>query len=361
MKILLIGEFSNLHSTLAAGLKSLGHDVTVVSDGCGWMENDSDIYLSRSGYDLYNSIKYLGKVHNNFRKFKNYDVVQINNPSFLDLNIQRNLYFYRFLQKNNAKVFLGAFGSDYFWEKTCLENKILKYSDLFIGKAPLDIYKCSWAGTQLEEANIEIAETCNGIISCLYEYKIAYEPYYKEKLKYIPLPINTDLLHYVQKGNNEEKIKFFIGIQKLKTKLKGTDLMLEMLTKIQEAYPKEVLINKVESVPWSQYVKIMTESDVILDQLYSYTPAMNGLIAMAQGLVLVGGGEPEMYELLNEKNNFPIINVFPSREDIYDKLEKLILNKKNIPEISQNSRKFIEKHHDYINVAQQYLDFWNSK
>lgn len=361
MKILLIGEFSNLHSTLASGLKLLGHDVTVVSDGGGWMENDSDIYLARLGYDFYNSVKYLGKVHNAFRKLKNYDIVQINNPSFLNLNMQRNLYFYRFLLKNNAKVFMGAYGTDYFWEKTCLENKALRYSDLFIGNTPLDIYNCSWINTPLEDANVEIAETCDGIISCLYEYNIAYEPYYKEKLKYIPLPINSDLLHYKKKGNNEEKIKFFIGIQKLKTKLKGTDLMLEMLTKIHEAYPNEVQINKVESMPWSQYVKIMAESDVILDQLYSYTPAMNGLIAMAQGLVLVGGGEPEMYELLNEKNNFPIVNVFPSKEDIYDKLEKLILNKNNIPEFSYNSRKFIEEHHNYINVAQKYIDFWNSK
>lgn len=361
MKILLIGEFSNLHSTLANGLKLLGHDVTVVSDGSGWMENDSDIYLSRSGYDFYNSIKYLGKVHTAFRKFKNYDVVQIKNPSFLDLNTKRNLNFYKFLLKNNSKVFLGAFGADYFWEKICLENKFLRYSDMFVGKTPLNIYESGWLSTEKEEVNIEIAETCNGIVSCLYEYQKAYEPYFKEKSKYIPLPINTDMLQYNQKGVEGDKIKIFIGIQKLKSKLKGTDIMLEELLKIQSAYPKEVLINKVTSLPWSQYVKIMAESDVLLDQLYSYTPAMNGLIGMAQGLVLVGGGEPEMYELLQEKNNFPIVNVLPTREDVYDKLEKLVQNKKNIPEISWNSREFIEKHHNYINVAQQYIDFWNCK
>jgi glycosyltransferase involved in cell wall biosynthesis len=361
MKILLLGEYSNLHSTLAEGLKLLGHDVTVASDGCKWMENDRDIDLSRSGFDFYNSVKYLGEVHNKFRKFKDFDVVQIKSPSFLDLTIKRNLNFYRFLLKNNTKVFLGAFGTDYFWEKACLENKTLRYSDLFIGDKPLDIYKCEWQESQFKEANIEIAETCNGIISCLYEYYKSYEPYYKNKLEYIPLPINTDLLPFKQKGKEQDEIKFFIGIQKLKTKLKGTDILLDALMEIQSAYPKEVVINKVTSLPWSQYVKTMSESDVILDQLYSYTPAMNGLIAMSQGLVLVGGGEPEMYDLLNENDNYPIINVYPSKEDIYDKLEKLILDKNNIPEISSNGRKFIEKHHSYIKVAQQYVDFWNSK
>jgi glycosyltransferase involved in cell wall biosynthesis len=361
MKILLLGEYSSLHNTLAEGLRILGHDVTVASDGCKWMENDRDINLFRSGHDFFNSIKYLNRVHNVFRKFKGYDVVQINSPSFLDLKIKRNLSFYRFLLKNNAKVFLGAFGTDYFWEKLCVENKTLKYTDLFIGEKPLDIYKCEWMGNQFQDANIEVAETCNGIISCLYEYYKAYEPYYKDKSAYIPLPINTDLLSYKQKGIQEDKIKFFIGIQKLKSKLKGTDLFLEEIIKIQNAYPKEVSVNTVTSLPWKEYVKTMSESDVLLDQLYSYTPGMNGLIGMAQGLVLVGGGEPEMYDLLKENNNRPIINVFPSKEDIYSKLEMLIENKKNIPELSSDSRRFAEQHHNYIKVARQYIDFWNSK
>ncbi|GGF25621.1 glycosyltransferase family protein [Flavobacterium limi] len=362
MKILLVGEYSNLHATLAQGLRALGHDVTVASDGSKWMENEKDINLSRPGYDFYNSVKYLGKIHHTFRKFKGYDVVQINSPTFLDLKIKRNLNFYRFLLKNNAKVFLGAFGTDYFWEKLCLENKVLRYSDLFIGDKPLDIYKCEWLKTPFfKEANIEMAETCNGIVSCLYEYYEAYEAYYKDKLAYIPLPINTDVLEYKQKGTGQDKIKFFIGIQKPKTKLKGTDVMLEELLKIQQAYPNKVQVNNVTSIPWSKYVKIMSESDVLLDQLYSYTPGMNGLIGMSQGLVLVGGGEPEMYDLLNESNNHPIVNVFPEKEDIYNKLESLVHNKKSIPEISANGRRFVEEHHNYIHVAQQYVDFWNSK
>lgn len=361
MKILLLGEYSALHSTLAEGLRLLGHDVTVASDGCKWMENDRDINLSRTGYDFFNSIKYLARVHNIFRKFTGYDIVQINSPSFLDLKIKRNLNLYRFLLKNNAKVFLGAFGSDYFWEKLCIENKTLRYSDLFVGEKPLDIYNCEWTGNKFQDANIEIAETCNGIISCLYEYYKAYEPYYKDKLAYIPLPINTDLISFKQKSVEKDKINFFIGIQKLKSKLKGTDLFLEEMMKIKKAYPTEVVVNKVTSLPWKDYIKVMSESDVLLDQLYSYTPGMNGLLGMANGLVLVGGGEPEMYELLHENNNHPIINVFPSKEDIFNKLEMIIENKKSIPEISINSRRFVEQHHNYVEVAQKYVDFWNSK
>ena len=42
MKILLLGEYSNVHHTLAEGLRVLGHEVTVASDGDGWKGYDRD-------------------------------------------------------------------------------------------------------------------------------------------------------------------------------------------------------------------------------------------------------------------------------------------------------------------------------
>ena len=47
MKILLLGEFSGLHWNLAEGLRALGHDVCVASDGCGWRNYPRDIALDR--------------------------------------------------------------------------------------------------------------------------------------------------------------------------------------------------------------------------------------------------------------------------------------------------------------------------
>ena len=47
MRILLLGEYSNVHATLAKGLKALGHDVTVLSNGDFWKDYPRDINLSR--------------------------------------------------------------------------------------------------------------------------------------------------------------------------------------------------------------------------------------------------------------------------------------------------------------------------
>lgn len=364
MKILLLGECSNLHWTLAQGLRKSGHEVTVVSDGSKWMGNERDISLVRDGYDVKSTIKYLFDIYKNRDKLKGYDVVQIKSPLFFDLKAKRNLQLYKYLKKNNDKVFLGAFSSDYFWVKVCMDKKTFRYSDYFIGDKPTNIpladtLAAGWLHTDKKDVNIEMADTCDGIVACLYEYYMAYEKDYPEKLTFIPEPINLDELTFVERNPASRKIRFFIGIQKDRSQLKGTDIMYKALQKIEAKYPDQCEIVKVESVPYHEYIKIMSESDVILDQLYSYTPGMNALAAMAQGITAVGGGEPEMYELLGEVENKPVINVLPTEEDVYDKLESLIKNKDRLHESSKNSFLFIRKHHDYLNVAQEYVKAWS--
>ena len=43
MKILLLGEYSNVHHTLALGLRALGHRVVVVSNGDFWKNYPRDV------------------------------------------------------------------------------------------------------------------------------------------------------------------------------------------------------------------------------------------------------------------------------------------------------------------------------
>ena len=47
MKILLLGEYSNVHATLAKGLRALGHEVLVVSNGDFWKNYPRDIDIKR--------------------------------------------------------------------------------------------------------------------------------------------------------------------------------------------------------------------------------------------------------------------------------------------------------------------------
>lgn len=364
MKILLLGEYSSLHWTLSQGLRILGHSVTVASDGDGFKGYQRDIDLIRKSSSIKDTLNTLSTVLRNLKNFKGYDVVQIINPCFTQLSVSINLRLYRFLRKHNKKVFLGAFGDDSFWLKACLSNEVFKYSEFFVNDKRNELSANKrleelWINSDREQLNKEIADSCDGIISCLYEYYVAYNiiPEYKNKLAYIPLPINVDNILY-NKQVIPQKINLFIGINKARSEFKGTDIMLKALIEVCNKYNSVTNMIVAESVPYDDYMKMMLDAHVVLDQLYSYSPAMNGLLSMAMGKILVGGGELEMYELLNEKQNKPIVNVVPSESDVYNKLEHIIKNKELISELSENSRLFVEKHHNYIKVAQQYIDFW---
>jgi len=105
---------------------------------------------------------------------------------------------------------------------------------------------------------------------------------------------------------------------------------------------------------------MMDGSDAILDQLYSYTPSMNPLLAMSKGIICIGGGEPENYEIINETELRPIINVEPHYESVYKEVEQLVLHPERIPELKRQSVEYVRKHHDYLKVANQYLAYWES-
>jgi hypothetical protein len=87
---------------------------------------------------------------------------------------------------------------------------------------------------------------------------------------------------------------------------------------------------------------------------------MNALEAMARGLIVVGGAEPEHYALIEETTLRPIINVQPNEESVYRALKDLALHPERIPQLKRDSIEYILKHHDYVKVAQHYLDAWEA-
>lgn len=366
MNILLLGEYSRLHFSLAEGLRSLGHQVTVASDGDGYKQYDRDVDLSRGGSGLIRTVKDLFYITKKIKSFNNYDIVQIINPCFTTLNTEINKYYFKQLKKQNRKIFLGAFGVDSVWLKAALDKELFKYSEFHINREDTNleynkIILQRWSNTSREKLNDYTAFNADGIIACLYEYYKAYKKDYSHKLKYIPLPIQLASLPYNPIVTPPNKINFFIGIDKDRSQFKGTDILLRVLRQIQEKYPLEVNILPVESVPYTEYQQLLAQSHVVLDQIYSYSPSVNPLQAMAQGKIVVTGGEPEIYDLI-DKTAFPrpIINVFPTEKGVWNALEYIIDNKSQLPKWSAQGRLFVEKYHDARLVAQQYLDFWDS-
>lgn len=365
MRVLLLGEYSNVHWTLAEGLRSLGHDVVVASDGDGWKGYPRDVDLRRTSLSATGALRYAFRLMQAFPRFRGFDVVQLINPIFLSFKAERIYPFFRYLRRHNRSVFLGAFGMDHYWVKAGTDCRTFRYSDFNLGpelrcNADNDTWERDWLRGPKGRLNIRVARACNGIVAGLYEYYASYVAEYADKLRFIPFPIRTDRARFVERGHGP-KLRFFIGIQRSRSVYKGTDVMLRALQRTVERYPDACEMVRVESVPFDEYVRLLAGSDVLLDQLYSYTPAMNALEAMAHGLVVVGGGEPENYELLGEQTLRPIVNVRPDEDDVCRRLAWLVEHRDQVPRLSRESRLYVERHHDYRLVARAYLDFWRSR
>lgn len=361
MKILLLGEYSNVHATLADGLRALGHQVTVASNGDFWKNYPRDISLTRKEGKL-GGLMLIAKVYALLPKLRGYDIVQLINPMFLELKTKRIFAIYNYLKHHNKCVILGGFGMDWYWVNTCSFNSPLRYSDFNIGdkkRTNRDAIKeqQDWLGTDKEKLNKLIATECDGIVTGLYEYWVCYHPAFPNKTTFIPFPIRPK--NVILKPHTG-KLKLFIGINKNRNEYKGTDIMLKVAQDIVQRYSDRVELRIAESIPFKEYVKLMEGSDAILDQLYSYTPSMNPLEAMSKGIICIGGGEEENYEILDEKELRPIINVQPSYESVYNELEELVLHPERINTLKQQSIEYIRRHHDYIKVAKEYEAFYKN-
>ncbi|MBP3537909.1 MAG: glycosyltransferase, partial [Muribaculaceae bacterium] len=114
----------------------------------------------------------------------------------------------------------------------------------------------------------------------------------------------------------------------------------------------------VENRPYEEFTRLLRNAHVVLDQIYSYTPATTALLAMAYGLNVVSGGEPEYYDFIGERDKRPIINAPIDVEPLTDVIEDIILHPELIRERGRRSREFVEKHNDCRVVAHRFLDFW---
>ena len=369
MKILFAGDASNMHNTLARELRKMGHEAIVASDGSRWMNTGRDINLERKPGKL-GTLNYLMKIRRALPQMTDFDIVEIASPIFLRLKPHRIAKVFDYLKQNNRRMVLSALATDMVYYDACHDGHTYRYSDYMLGNEPSPYVGSSeyiaqqqdnWKEPFMREHSDHILAGIDGVVTCLYEYYAAYKPLLGDRVVYAGLPIDTEALEFRPLNEVPSKVRLFIGIQRDRHVIKGTDRLLAAMKRAHDRYPGITELEVVENLPYDEYIARMRDSHVILDQLYSYTPATNALIAMAQGLVAVSGAEPEYYDLIGETVNKPIINVSPLVEgDIDHKLSWLIEHRDQLPQMARASRAFVEKHNAAPIVAQRYLNFWNT-
>lgn len=367
-RILLLGEYSNVHWTLAEALRSLGCDVTVASGGDAWKGYRRDVDLSHR-LTLWGHVSFAFRLLLALPRMRGYDIVQLINPVFFEMRPALHRFIFDYLRRSNRVLVLGAFGMDYYWVQVNRDIRPMRYSDSNMGGEPrtdavarkdMEI----WIGTDAERLCRHVACASDAIVAGLYEYWVTYGlaegGCLKGRTVFIPFPVAVakDGCSMPQVLRQDAPLRIFVGISKGRSQYKGTDIMMRAAERLRHDYPDKVELLVAEGVPFAEYRQMMDGSDVILDQLYSYTPAMNALLAMSKGIVCVGGGEPEHYDLLGEAELRPIVNVEPDEKCVYNALEALVLHPERLPELKRQSMEYVHRHHDPRNVALRYLDLY---
>lgn len=366
MRILLIGDYSNMHSQLGCALRMLGHDVTVMSDGCNFQNTARDIDVTRRPGKLSGAMltfRLLGPLH---RHMRGYDVVALQNPHFVTLKPKRLRYIFDRLCGENRSVFLTAAGFDTAYLDMALDpNGPLRYSEWRLGDRPAPFALshaadlAAWRTPEMRAYHDYVYSRLTGVVSALYEYHIASAAVLgDDKVAYGGIPVDTRLLKPFDMQGSDECVNFFLGRHRERQTEKGTDLLETAARRIVGRYPGHARLAIVENRPWAEYVQLMQSSHVVLDQIYSYSPATNALIAMSHALATVSGAEPEFYRFIGEDKSFPVINAPTDVDALTETLDAIVRERATLAGRGRESREFVVRHNDHLTVARRFVDAW---
>lgn len=375
MKILLIGEYSRLHNSLKEGLQKLGHEVTILGFKDGFKDYPVDFPLEKkwdsgfrkkiklavlvlTGFDISSYLTYrqFWKKRN---KFKDYDFAQLINENgfFCDYTHEKKILKYIF--EHNKKVFLLSAGDDYMYVNYNFkhpENPSIVQPYLSGKIADKDFSNVLKYKTKpFEKLHNYIYENIQGVIATDIDYHIPLQNHPKY-LGLIPSPVNLDKFPKRALEINE-RIVIFHGINRESYFKKGNDFFEKALEIIKDKYRDKVEIVIVENVAYQQYINLYDKANIVLDQLYGHDQGSNGLEAMAKGKVVFtnASGLFEKHYNLTEK---VAVNGLPDVDYLVNELSFLIDNPTEIIALGKRARIFIEREHNYVTIASNYLALW---
>ncbi|GEA62000.1 glycosyltransferase [Vibrio comitans] len=381
MKVLLVGEYSGVHSNLKSIVGNKA-DVTTISDGDGYKSYKRDINLSSEYPWYYRSymvhvLEFLGlKGLRSFyldrdiiRELKGHDVVQlINTAPISRYGSLANFLLIRYLKENNKKIFLSAVGDDFTWVSYSL-NGSFKYSAmdrLSFRTLKSYLYSLKYIyGFGYRILDRYVLNSVKAIIPGLVDYDIPYRGNTK-KTTLIPLPIKWESYDKAIQLYNEhvsdvmvekENLIIFHGWQKGKENRKGNDVFDDVINSLKDDIDFDYRV--VSNVSYDDYLTSFTDSTLFFDQLFSYDMGMNALIGLANGKIVFSGFEA--HSCLDEYPSIHTIgiNATPDSKQLRKNIE-LVLRDFNLRKsIIRNGLEYIIKHHNPAVISDAYLEVWS--
>ena len=379
MKILLVGEYSRLHNSLKEGLIAKGHQTVLISSGDYFKKIGQDYSFHSS---ILSDYWIFQKPNNLLHKLTGIDLVKV----------ERAMRFYFLIPKLNGFDHVQLINSDAIGTFPLLSRilykklfkKIKSRSLLICGdETPIIDYllknelRYSILTPYFEDTSLKkefqfplkysqknyrktfnwLVQNCQSLIASDLDYKIPMKKM-DYSVNFIPNPINTTKLKY-QEPIIKDKIIIFLGINRGSYKKKGIIFFEKALSIIQEKFNTKVEVIVSENIPYKKYINLYNKAHILMDQVYAFDQGYNALEAMAKGKIVFTGAEKE-FETHYNLNKKVAINALPDVDYLVAQLSFLIENPEELIAMGKRARTFIEKEHDYVKIAEKYLNVWKT-
>lgn len=357
MKVLLVGEYSGVHTNLKKGLEKFGVNVLLISEGDAWKKFDSDIKLyspeDTKWKKYYNRIM----IQKCYNWAKDADIVQFINPSCLYI-VNKDLADAVFELMKRAKVSISILaGCD--CNVANYQEKIMPY----ICPACLQEMK-KWNGTCFYKSDAEYQKyeaafykSIDCIVPGEWDYYKVYHDYvkkYNRKMtRIIPYPIDCGSIQPVYHRHEKIVVHFPLNAAK-----KGTLVIKKAFRVLGKKYKDKLLLEIRGHMPIEKYLEYLDGIDIIVDGPGGYNCGlgMSCLMAMAKGKAAVGVREQiEKGDRNAWLMESPHVSSGYGEEGIVEAVEGIISDPERMYELQRESRAFVKKYFNSSVVAKQYI------
>ncbi|ELA9892964.1 hypothetical protein V8046_002721 [Vibrio parahaemolyticus] len=345
MKILIWGEYSGFGRSLKKGFREIGLDCDVFSPtGDNWKDISVDISLKKNNK--------IGKIIELLRlipTFLKYDRIIYMNPSFLGFANAGPLFILLFFLFRK-KTYLLACGADRAYI-TAGEKGILKrwvYTGI---SYPRPNFYSTWKD---KLAHHLCAMSVKRIVPIMYDYELAWKnTYYAKKLtKVIPLACEVPEVRINPKITNYNRIVILHG--RTRPEIKGSDEILKALQKVKETYNNVEIISPYQ-LPQKEYLDLMLNVDIAVDQCKSNSYGMNGVYSMLRGHILVSSFDEKARDKITNGAEAPVYDIVEDEDVIFDVVSALI-KRTDLDKLKEMTINYAYNYHDPSLIAKKYIE-----
>ncbi|WP_370557057.1 glycosyltransferase [Edwardsiella tarda] len=358
-KILLVNDTRGAQEYLYRAFLSMGIECHMALFGWPTIKKIEQSY----NFDPFRKYGMVGKLARpivnllNLRKLPNYDVASfVHRISIIDRPHALRYYDLAILRKKIAVMSYTGLGCDEL--SFVFGNKELPYSPCISCQQFDDKkhYCPKYVRPLQSKALIALNKYFDITFSTGVEYK-HLGSFFRNGINPMPLPVDISEIPWRPTKNVPCTNKVNIIHTPTRAGYKGTKNVLEAI-EILKLKTNDFNFKIISGLSFDEYIKAISDADIIIDQVWSQSAGMNALWLLGMGKIVLSGNTEMAKKYMEEYKQSPIIDASPNPEILANTLNDLILNKNRFATLSEKGYQYLKDNHDHYKIAERYLEHW---